>query len=444
MRRFFSYWTMVLVLGWVPGAFADTSLIVSPMKGSQNKAATQAIEKEFQAMDGLIIIESERVEDFLQKKGLQSSQDPKSMQSAADDLAQAQKMYHQLDEQNKDLALEKATSAIEEYTRLIPQDQAFDGLIKSLFARTLILLALKKKEEASRDLEEMLTLDPKANDRTISARLYSEDVKTFFDQTKQEFLSRDKANVVITSLPSEASIWVNGQHFGKAPCSLSDLPIGHFYITMESSGKRHTEKVYLSKGENQVDLRFPQQDAQLIESYFAVSDQPTLDPQRTTFLDELGLSLGADIIVFLSAGKASVKGQLFDQRSQDLSPVVQGKDPHELVSNLLQSLDQNGYVIRASSETAPPQDIENSSPLSSNQMQNILPPSEEEKIKQNMEPSPSIRANKVRTAGRPLWKNPWVYAGIGAVVLGTGASLALFTDVFKAKSSNTQLQVTTP
>ncbi|MCB0326627.1 MAG: PEGA domain-containing protein [Bdellovibrionales bacterium] len=415
---------------------ADTSLIVSPMKGEQSRAAVQAIENEFQKFEGLVVIEAQRVQDFLQKKGMQTSARPK-------DLTEIHRRFQALEQQYRnvedlDQAETKAGDLLSLYRDAFPSMDAFEGAGKTLFLRALIRLALDKKVEAKADMEDMFLLDLEFQNHSISTSLYSPDVISFYERSKKDVMKREQGDLLISTQPKGANIRINGKDFGLSPLSISNLSVGEYWISAQQGDQTQSEKIFLSQGQNEKEIKLLSSlSGQGVSEYFDVVDSGKVEADRNAFLDEMGLSLGADIIVFLSAGEGLVRGQLFDQRSQDLSTIIEAKDPPALIDGLVTQLDEHGYVIRKG------EDSSSVSSISEPNLSHVLPPSPEEEVSQNVLPTSSSAKHRTK-ASRPIWKNPWIWVGAGAVLVGTGVGLALFTDVFSRGPSTTTLTVTVP
>jgi hypothetical protein len=143
----------------------------------------------------------------------------------------------------------------------------------------------------------------------------------------------------------------------------------------------------------------------------------------------MGLALGADLFVFLTPLSGKVKGQLYDQRSQELSREITQSSPQALVAELLKSLGPDGYVVPSehtpgSAPMAQPEMMDSSEEDPSGVGVELAPRSK--LSRPNVEASPGIPFNEqpqqaLQSPDTREWhEKPWVW---GAIAGGAAAAL---------------------
>lgn len=194
----------------------------------------------------------------------------------------------------------------------------------------------------------MILIDPKRAQTNPSEKYYSPQIRALYQKVLEEMKTAEKGQAQISSIPAGASVFMDGEMMGKTPLDLRELPIGRHYFRLVSGDQEEFVEKFIVAGANEIEQKFSQIETGDTNMYFqTLADKKELDQPRATYLDEMGLALGADLFVFLTPLEGKVKGQLYDQRSQELSPEITQSSPQALVAQLLQSLGPDGYVVPA-------------------------------------------------------------------------------------------------
>lgn len=443
---------MAIIFGLQTSAFAQNkpSLIVSPLKGKNTKGAMDAIGNEFKKSGQVYVVDFVKVLEYVKSK--QQKKQKKSPKDAVAAFEKGKKSYQNLNIKEAIGSFEKSKML---YQDALGDESSFEGLRATKFNLAMAYLADKKETQAKLELQEMILIDPHRVDTKPSGKYYSPQVRQLYQKVFKEVQSAPKGGVQITTTPAQASVFMDGASVGKTPLELRDIPTGrHYFRLVSASGDQENfiEK-FIVAGSNEVEYTFSQIATNDSYDYFqTLGAQKELDQPRATYLDEMGLALGADLFVFLTPLEGKVKGQLYDQRSQELSHEVIQASPQALVAELLKALGPDGYVVPSEHQaSAPVEDIQQPQ-----DMQPIPGPSAGVDLKprskfskpHDVGATPGIpftetpQQNSVPD-NREWYEKPWVWAAIGAGALAAGAGL-YFGGVINFSSSNSTIKATIP
>lgn len=411
MTRLLGAWLVSLVL-FLPQAFSQNkpTVVISPLKGKNAKPALDAISSEFRGSNRVFVIDLIKVLEYLDSKG--GSKNEGAIDEAAARFETGKQAYLNL---KLDEAIENFSKASELYRLSLSNERSFDGFRSTKFHLAMSYLAKDQKEKAQAELRDMIILDPKRDTTQLSEKYFSPKIRELYKVTLKEVKAMKKGNVRVNVLPAGTAVFMDGVNQGSSPLDLQDVPVGvHYFRLVAQTGQEEVIEKSIVEGANELDLKLdPGPSSDPMQFFGTLPRGKELDQERATYLDEMGLTLGADIFVFLTPLQGQVKGQLYDQRSQELSREEADSSPQGLVNRLLKSLSSDGYVIpankMAADEPEAPQE-----PIQSTSGIELKPKSNSAGI--DYKPAPTLQAAK-----KPWYKNKWVWIGIGAGLAGAGA-----------------------
>ena len=425
-------------LGFAILAQAQTSpkIAVLPLPGEIGQSATQAVASELKKNPRVTVIETTQVQSYLRNQQGGSSEG--GIDAADRKFKAGADAYAKLRMKDSINLLQEAKIL---YRQNLKNPKAFEGLRSTQYYLAMAFLAQKQEERAKDEVRQAYILDPERTTRKLSEKLYPPSIRNLHDQIRKEFSSKSVGDLEVISFPPGALATVDGKSIGMTPATAKDLPVGEHFIrivsddqTVDAFGSK-----YVISGPNRyepdVNVTAPQNAFQ----FFEAVDPPTdLPAQRAAFLDSMGVGIGAEIFVFLSAGNQEVKGQLYDQRSQALSSPVSEKSPDLLVQKLLRFVGEDGYVVAApradatslasSAEPGPSEGPVNLAPRERSENADAL-------VRQ-------ARRSRGSDGGWLSNKKNWLWIGGGVVVAAAGGFLA--TSLGSSGSSNSVLTVGIP
>lgn len=434
-RRWISLATLITFFGSQAYAGSLPTLAVPPIGEAQNQRASDAIADAFRSTRKVTVIDRTVVDRQIQARKKSTSLESEANEEGAKALKNGETAYRKLKIKE---AVKWFSKAKRTYRKKLSDDESFQGLRAAQFHLAKAYLTMKDETRAREELREFIRIDPERNTRKLSEKQYSPAIRNLHEKVSDEMAKEPQGDLIVSTVPPKAVVFVDGKAEGASPITIQALPVGEHFIRVSADGlETHFSAKFVVKGENrlEVDLK-PLLRVDPYQTFGTVPEGTTIDHRRAAFLDELGLALGADIWVFLSPGNAEVSGQLYDQRSQELSTVARDSTPEGLVQKLVHSIDRDGYVQR---KVKP-------DPKAAVRPAKELPP----RLKPNAEGTFSKGATKPkrsrsRSSSGPVWyKNHWVWIGIGgALLLGT-ASVFMFTNVGQKESTTTTLKVNIP
>ncbi|MCB0271843.1 MAG: PEGA domain-containing protein [Bdellovibrionales bacterium] len=401
--RFHIFFSLLTVSAFV-FAQSQPMLIVSPMEGTQSNAAVKAIVSELQKSNKVGLVSDQEVLNFANQYS--TNQKPTSSKEAYEFFQQGKLAYQNLDIENSVDYFRKAERL---YKDTLWDEESFNAYRTTKFQLAQSFLALNRYDEAQIQMNEVMLLDPDRNEKKLSSKFYSPQVRKLYQDVFEEFQNKEKGDVILQSDPQGASVFLDGKKIGVTPASIKNIPVGKHYFRFTKNGfEDHFNEQFIVVGENRIESRLQSSSLTSKDAYFTTLDpSQTIEENRRAFLDELGLALGGDIFLFLTPLSGKVQGQLYDQRSQELSPQIQGKTPAELVEKLLRFLGPDGYVVSRD-------DVSQSALV---QKDNIEIPNEKPELSTTAPKQPSTSSENKIT------KKWWFWPAVGVVVIGAGAGM---------------------
>lgn len=308
--------------------------------------------------------------------------------------------------------------------------QARRGLINSLnlltdnrelFEVHLLLGRIALVEKDSKTAREMfkkaIFLDPKTN---LSTKDNPPAVLKIIGEVKQQQFALPQLMAEIESQPPGARLFANGKKVGVTPLKLR-LPEGEYFLRLQKDGYKDWYSVVRLEKENArveralVPLGGEERPT---SGHYAVAGEGVALPQpRVDLLSEAAFALGADLVFLATAsgaGGGMIQAQLYDLRTQELSPVetvplgasaAEERQASEILARKLAALlNADGYLskpVRAPGAVA-------TGPTVNTQ----LPP----KVQEQWQDRSKVFDVPVKTE-RPWYKKWWIWA----LVAGVGA-----------------------
>ena len=378
-------------------SYAST-IAVLPFKGNQNSQAFKSVWDSLnQKGTRHNIVTPGKVIGYLNSS---SDGDKVANQEAQKLFETGKSLYQSLQFKESAEALKKSKQL---YFSNVYDLSTLEGIRGVKLYLALVYLALQQNELATQELKELLVIDPLRQTRTLSTTDYSPQIVDFFSKVQKETLAAKKGSLNIQCPNSDCVVYVDGEKVSSS-VEIKDLPEGEHLVLIRAPGYQpYQTRKYIAGGVNQLspDLKASRSSKSI--DFLTIEDpRQNVEHERAAYLDEMGIQLNVDIFVFLRAGNAKVRGQLYDQRSQELSRVVEGAAPDDLANKLLALVDSQGYVM--------------SRKTTSNNSQGIAVKS----VPKRLQPA-QIQGSVVQKAPAPKYKkkwtkSPWFWAGVGGVV----------------------------
>jgi tetratricopeptide (TPR) repeat protein len=398
----------VLVTSMMPAsvwAQAQPLMIVAPMQGQNVRNATQAIMKEVERHPRAMLVANDKVQAFLtQHAGLTQQTNSKE---ALEFFNKGKQAYQELEMQQ---AIDHLSKAKRLYQNSLYDKKTFDALRSTQFYLSQAYMALDRESEALLELKEVIRLDPDRQDKQLSPKYYSPEVRDLYKTVLTDYAAQGVGDVYVDA--PDATVLHNGKTIGPSPQTLRNVPVGKHYIGAQNDqGTIILQEHFVVKGNNRVRL-----DTQLLSShstddYFGtVAMGQPMSEIKQAFLDKMGLHVGADVFMLLAPQTGKVQAQLYDLRSQERSPIVEGENPTQLVEKAMQYLDADGYVqAKVAPSVQKPLELETK-----------LPPQQQTASDVS---SPPKNMGKMKPDQRSLIQKPWFWMAVGGVVLAAGAGV---------------------
>jgi|GEM_PF-4785083 len=409
-------------VGVVPQVLAQAtpSVVVSPMGGSSSQAAVQAIVSELLSDGRLSVVPQKNVQSFMSQYAGQAS--PVISQQAYAFFQQGQKAFDNL---NMKEAVDFFQKSERLYQNMLRDQDTFRAYRSVKFNLSRAFLALGRKQEAKAAMLEVIRLDPDRSPDKLSESEDSPEDRKLYKEAYAQLMDGPKGNVLLQAEPADARVYVDGKDVGSGQVQLQNMPLGkHYFRVVKSGFEEQVLEQFVVAGQNRVKVTLkPKQDQSVLQSYFeTVESTDQMGEARIEFLDQMGVTLGADIFLLLSPLKGEVRGQLFDQRSQELSGAIASDQPKQLIAGLMRYIGSDGYVLSADQVPAQAAATQ-ADPTKTASKPNA-------KTNQNE----TFKAKKSKNeVNKPFYKKWWFWTAIGVVVVGAGggvyASGALDGDV---------------
>lgn len=411
-------------------------LLVLPLPGEVGLKATQSVEDEFKKNQAVFLIDHAEVQNYLRTQAGSTSKD-------AGTLSAAEQKFRLGEEQYRKLKIKESINSLQEAKILFRQnlksENAFEGLRSTQFYLAMAFQANNQEERAKDELRQVYVIDPERKTRKLPEKLYPPSIRTLLDDVKKEFSQKPTGDLEVISFPPGALAYVDGKSAGTTPATVKNLPVGEHFVRIVLDAKTDVSASKfvisgLNRFEPDLSVTLPQN---IYQFFQVVNPSEELDHHRVSFLDSMGVTLGAEIFVFLTPGQQEVTGQLYDQRSQAVSSPISEKSPDLLVKKLMALIDPSGYVVAAPKAQDPMKQPQNESSARASSSPNFEPPT----------PSPLSEdlARQARRSRDGSWfsrNKLYVYAGGGALLVGAGVFFAL--SALGGESSNSVLNVSIP
>jgi hypothetical protein len=408
-------------------------IMVPPLGTSKgNERARKGLGEVLSSKGQFDVIDFQAVDTYL--RGTQSEKQSK------EDLTEARKLlkkgvlaYRALDMKS---AITHFESAQQEFRSHLLVNEAFIGLRVVKFYLAMVHLADSKPDEARSELMEAIRMDVERDSRELSSKIYSDEVRSLYSNVREDVKKLEAGSIQIMTKPIGATVYLNGEPMGVTPTTISDLPVGEHFVRLQLDGYRDFfASQVVVEGVNPLDVAMKPELGMTTEALFRpLSPTQEINVSRLSFLDEMSLKLGADMILFADPGSGEVRAQIYDLRNQSRTPVENGHDPETLVENLMQHISSEGYVSPKMDD--PPTMTLSQSP----------------QVPQHLQPEPTLSrqartplANANRPGDQKLWyEKLWVWAAIGGGLLLVGGGVFLLSGAGKGNPSTNTLTIHVP
>ena len=193
-------------------------------------AAGKAAAPQLQSLGGAAVARSR-----FQAVDLVESLDPeraaeraRSRQSAEAALAEAEKLYNDLDTRG---AAQKADAAAR-FFQESDLTQAWPSYVRARVLKIACTVANGQSKPARAELERLLAIAP---DAELPPAQFAPDLLAFARRTRKAVQARD-ARLEVKSTPEGAEVWVDGKRRGVAPLAVRGLGAGDHHLALRAPG----------------------------------------------------------------------------------------------------------------------------------------------------------------------------------------------------------------
>ncbi|MEZ4845913.1 MAG: PEGA domain-containing protein [Bdellovibrionota bacterium] len=239
------------------------SLIVSPLRGKNTKAAMDAIGSEFKKSGQVFVVDFEKVLEYTKSKATKKTK--KSTKDAVAAFEKGKKAYENLNIKEAIEALEKSKML---YQDALWDQSTFEGLRTTKFYLAMAYQADKKDTQAKLELQEVILIDPSRSDTTLSEKYYSPQIRALYQKVLKEVKAADPGKIQITTTPAQASVFMDGASVGKTPLDLRDLPPGRHYFRLVLNDQEEFMEKFIVAGNNEIEHTFSQIATNDTDMYF--------------------------------------------------------------------------------------------------------------------------------------------------------------------------------
>ncbi len=152
----------------------------------------------------------------------------RSRREAEAALAEAEKLYNDLDTKN---AAQLADASVKAF-RLTDLTQTWTGFVRARVLKIACLVANGQEKPARAELERLLAFAP---DAELPRAQFPPDLLAFARRTRQAAQARG-ARLEVLSTPEGAEVWVDGRRRGLAPLTVRGLGSGDHHVAARAPG----------------------------------------------------------------------------------------------------------------------------------------------------------------------------------------------------------------
>lgn len=433
---------------------ADYSTMIIPKSAStaMSPSLIDALAKAFKDTGKFDVIAQSEVDRFLKsKKSLSGEKNYNALFNEAMQLLnEGEKLYNALKVDEAITVLQEAKLKFKEALPSIKSESEYSRFLGTFFYLSMAYNAKELKPQAEHELREMVILDPKRENRKFSSKYYPPEVLEVYKKVRKSVLKGEKGKLSVKSNPSGASVFVDSRPVGNTPLKVNDLPTGEHFISLEKKGfSRWSDSKFVVQGENSVEVDLQESSGGANVRFLPVKTSYDLPKDTATSLDEMGISLGGDIFFLYDysqkGNKATLSGQLYDQRNQEVSKVETTKisnvnkpadDLAIFAGKMTSYLNSEGYVMSSGLVTGTvANDDGDNFEVEYEEQENIFVPDDQKSAKWGTLPP--------KRPGQPRawYEKGWVWGLIIGSMAVTAGSILLFTDVAKAPASRSTLRI---
>ena len=294
------FWPLIIAvvvfqLLFPPFVFAQNNphLAVPPLYGGTYESARKAVIKALKESEEVSVVDPDQLDRYLKSRS--SKKKKTSSKEGSRLLEKGKKAYRELKLKQAKEYLRKAKL---KYRNNLSDEVSFSGLRAAQVHLAMVYLGDNDSSSAKEELRDVVIIDPERSRRKLSEKLYSPKLRQMYEEVRDELMKEGAAELQVITQPKGADVQVDGKMYDVSPITISALPPGeHFIQAFQRGSEVHFSTKFLVKGSNRLDIKIEGGKAVNIAGYFLpVRDPQEIDPNRASFLDEVGLAVKADIL----------------------------------------------------------------------------------------------------------------------------------------------------
>ncbi|MBU4484876.1 PEGA domain-containing protein [bacterium] len=233
---FFFFWNFIFVhLTFASTNKNENSIAIIPIKDNTNDYETKQLANTLtlalQSATSLNVLSQDTVETALSyyKNNNQASSQPE-MQNA---LIHAKEAYFHFDYEDALIHIKSALKLWNANPEAIYRNGQY--LIDTNICAALIYKALNQSVHSRDHFRAILKIDP---DYKLDSKIFPPSLVEIFDEESAGLKSKPSGSLKISSDPKVAEVFVNGILKGITPLQLNNLPLGEYYILIQTNKYR--------------------------------------------------------------------------------------------------------------------------------------------------------------------------------------------------------------
>lgn len=274
------------------------------------------------------------------------------VKAARDAFVEGKKLYDRL---NLTSAIGYFNTAVSGYREGIGALKTNRYLLLSHLYLGMSLVILGREEEGQKYIREMVILDPRREQRTLSSREFSPKVVSIHREMTKKVLMDPSGTIKLTVTPPDAKVYLNGLlQTGSREFEMV-VPVGEHFVVVEHNGYRQfTKRMFVSPGVNSVEAEL-----EPFQPFSVYNQERRNNLIAVEDLNRVSKNLISQILVLGSTKQLNgtdryeCSAQLFDARHQEFSGieaiVVQGSDARaagkKMAKRLMGHISKNGNVV---------------------------------------------------------------------------------------------------
>jgi hypothetical protein len=266
------------------------------------------------------------------------------LKEASEDLRRANEEFFKLKNKSAAAYARKAANALESS----PLNMSKKGrlMVDAYLTLALIHQASSNKNEMRTALERVLKVEPTY---VLDEKSYPPSLRKMFDEVRTGIIGNGGGVIRVDSKPRAVDVFLNGIAKGVTPLEISNLPAGHYQITLSANNCSSVQKDVKLDAGDKISIKEKMKRGEASEVKVLKVDDVDLVAEGVS----LGNSLKADKVVFVDvdengSGKGEISARMIDVRYKaGIRPIVIRYDSKrkgveeslsEMVSRLLEDV----------------------------------------------------------------------------------------------------------